>query len=66
MPGLANGILGEAGYEAGPADDAPDLWLALEAAGDVTPYGIEALETLRIEAGLLFVFRDSTPARPTR
>ena len=28
---------------------------------DVTPYGIEALETLRIEAGLLFVFRDYTP-----
>ena len=56
------GYSGELGYELWcRPDDAPDLWLALEAAGDVTPYGIEALETLRIEAGLLFVFRDYTP-----
>ena len=46
------GYSGELGYELWcRPDDAPDLWLALEAAGDVTPYGIEALETLQDRSG---------------
>ena len=34
--------------------DAPELWDAVLAAGDVTPLGLEALDMLRIEAVLVF------------
>ncbi len=46
------GYTGEAGVEiAVPADAAPDLWDAVLAA-DVTPAGLGARDTLRLEAGL--------------
>jgi aminomethyltransferase len=52
------GYSGELGYEifCGP-DDAPALWAALTAAGAV-PYGLSAVETLRIESGLIFIGYD--------
>src|SRR5712691_11521262 len=52
------GYSGELGYEifCGP-DDAPALWAALTAAGAV-PYGLAAVETLRIESGLIFIGYD--------
>jgi aminomethyltransferase len=52
------GYSGELGYEifCGP-DDAPALWAALTGAGAV-PYGLAAVETLRIESGLIFIGYD--------
>jgi glycine cleavage system T protein (aminomethyltransferase) len=52
------GYSGELGYElfCAPAD-APDLWAALTDAG-ATPYGLAAVETLRIESGLVFIGYD--------
>jgi aminomethyltransferase len=52
------GYSGELGYEifCSP-DDAPELWDALTAAGAV-PYGLAAVETLRIESGLVFIGYD--------
>jgi aminomethyltransferase len=52
------GYSGELGYElfCAPAD-APDLWAALTTAG-ATPYGLAAVETLRIESGLVFIGYD--------
>src|SRR5205085_608895 len=49
------GYTGELGYElfCHPRD-AVELWDALVAAGDVTPLGLEALDMIRIEAGLVF------------
>ena len=49
------GYTGELGYEVWchPADG-PAVWDAIMAAGDVTPLGLEALDILRIEAGLIF------------
>jgi aminomethyltransferase len=48
------GFGGELGYELFLADpdDAEDLWNAVVGAG-VTPFGVEAIEILRIEAGLI-------------
>jgi aminomethyltransferase len=50
------GYSGELGYELWcHPKDAPALWDAVVGAGDVTPLGLEALDMLRIEAGLVFV-----------
>jgi aminomethyltransferase len=49
------GYSGELGYELFcHPKDAPELWDAVTAAGDVTPLGLEALDMVRIEAGLVF------------
>jgi aminomethyltransferase len=49
------GYTGELGYELFcHPKDAPALWDAVMGAGDVTPLGLEALDMLRIEAGLVF------------
>jgi aminomethyltransferase len=52
------GYSGEAGYEifCGPGN-AVALWAALTGAGAV-PYGLAAVETLRIESGLIFIGYD--------
>jgi glycine cleavage system T protein (aminomethyltransferase) len=52
------GYSGELGYElfCRPAD-APALWAALTTAG-ARPYGLAAVETLRIESGLVFIGYD--------
>jgi aminomethyltransferase len=56
------GYSGELGYEIFcRREHGEDLWHALVAAGPVTPYGLAAVETLRIESGLLFVGVDYTP-----
>jgi aminomethyltransferase len=52
------GYSGELGYEIFCAPgDAPALWQALTGAGAV-PYGLAAVETLRIESGLIFIGYD--------
>src|SRR5438034_3094201 len=52
------GYSGELGYEIFcSADYAPALWAALTGAG-ATPYGLAAVETLRIESGLVFIGYD--------
>jgi aminomethyltransferase len=52
------GYSGELGYEIFCApDDAGALWLALTGAGAL-PYGLAAVETLRIESGLIFIGYD--------
>jgi aminomethyltransferase len=52
------GYSGELGYEIFCAPgDAPALWAALTGAG-ATPYGLAAVETLRIESGLIFIGYD--------
>ena len=52
------GYSGELGYEIFCAPgDAPALWAALTGAGAV-PYGLAAVETLRIESGLIFIGYD--------
>ena len=52
------GYSGELGYEIFCApDDAPELWAALTAAG-ARPYGLAAVETLRIESALIFIGYD--------
>jgi len=49
------GYTGELGYELFcHPKDAPALWDAVMAAGNVTPLGLGALDMLRIEAGLAF------------
>jgi aminomethyltransferase len=49
------GYTGELGYELFcHPKDAPALWDSVLGAGDVTPLGLEALDMLRIEAGLVF------------
>jgi aminomethyltransferase len=49
------GYTGELGYELFcHPKDAPALWDAVVEAGDVMPLGLEALDMLRIEAGLVF------------
>jgi aminomethyltransferase len=49
------GYSGELGYELFcHPKDAPQLWDAVMATGGVTPLGLEALDMLRIEAGLIF------------
>ncbi len=52
------GYSGELGYEIFcEPDDALGLWAALTGAGAV-PYGLAAVETLRIESGLIFIGYD--------
>jgi aminomethyltransferase len=52
------GYSGELGYEIFCApQDAGELWGALTGAG-ATPYGLAAVETMRIESGLIFVGYD--------
>jgi aminomethyltransferase len=52
------GYSGEIGYEIFCSTaDAPALWGALTGAG-ATPYGLAAVETLRIESGLIFIGYD--------
>jgi aminomethyltransferase len=52
------GYSGELGYEIFCApEDASALWAALTGAGAV-PYGLAAVETLRIESGLIFIGYD--------
>jgi glycine cleavage system T protein (aminomethyltransferase) len=52
------GYSGELGFELFCAPgDAPELWAALTGAG-ATPYGLAAVETLRIESGLVFIGYD--------
>jgi aminomethyltransferase len=52
------GYTGELGYEVWcHPDDAPAVWNAVMAAGDphgIAPFGLEALDMVRIEAGLIF------------
>ena len=56
------GYSGELGYElyCRPSS-AERLWQAIVATGRVTPYGLDAAETLRQEAGLIFIGRDYIP-----
>jgi aminomethyltransferase len=57
MPLIASrtGYSGELGYELFcHPKDAPELWDAVMETGGVTPLGLEALDMLRIEAGLIF------------
>lgn len=57
------GYSGELGYEIFCRPEyGEELWHALVAVGPVTPYGLAAVETIRIESGLLFVGIDYTPA----
>jgi aminomethyltransferase len=52
------GYSGELGYEIFcRPDDASALWAALTGAG-ATPYGLAAVETLRVESGLIFIGYD--------
>ena len=52
---LRTGYSGEIGFELIPdADRAVELWQALERVG-VTPFGLDAVEMLRVEAGLIMV-----------
>src|ERR1700756_2195821 len=59
------GYSGELGFEIYcSVDDAPDLWHAVMRAGEthgVKPIGLSAIETLRIESGLLFPDVDYFP-----
>ena len=53
------GYSGELGYELYCAPEhAETLWRALLATGRVTPYGLNAVETLRQESGLIFIGYD--------
>lgn len=64
------GFTGDLGYEIWmPAAKAPVIWDALMAAGagyGVAPTGMLALDIARIEAGLLLIDVDYTPARKAR
>jgi aminomethyltransferase len=58
------GYSGELGYELYCApNDAERLWAALMSTGRVRPYGLNAVETLRQEAGLIFLGYDYFPGR---
>lgn len=58
---LRTGYSGELGYELIPDPDrAVELWQALEAVG-VRPFGLDAVEMLRVEAGLIMVSVDFQP-----
>ena len=53
---------GEIGYELFVRPEhAEPLWRTLTAAGDVRPYGFDALDVLRIEAGMILPGYDYTP-----
>ena len=56
------GYSGELGYELYASPDAAEaLWDALLGSGEVTPYGLNAVETLRQESGLIFIDADYFP-----
>ena len=58
---LRTGFSGELGFELIPdSDRAVELWRALEAAG-VRPFGLDAVEMLRVEAGLVIAAVDYEP-----
>jgi aminomethyltransferase len=58
---LRTGFSGELGFELIPdADRAVELWQTLEKAG-VRPFGLDAVEMLRIEAGLVIIALDYQP-----
>ena len=58
---LRTGFSGELGFELIPdADRAVELWQTLEKAG-VRPFGLDAVEMLRIEAGLIIIALDYQP-----
>ena len=59
MLGIDNVIISRTGYTGAdgfelclPAVHAPALWAALMSAGDVTPAGLRARDTLRLEMGM--------------
>ena len=55
------GFSGELGYEVFCSpDDALSLWRAIEDAGAV-PYGVDVVETLRVEVGMIVTDYDYTP-----
>jgi len=58
------GYSGELGFEiyCAPADAEP-VWDAILATGQVAPYGLDAVETLRQESGLIFLGYDYFPGR---
>jgi aminomethyltransferase len=57
------GVSGELGYELFVRPEhAEPLWRTLTASGDVRPYGFDALDILRIEAGMILPGYDYTPA----
>jgi aminomethyltransferase len=58
------GYSGELGFElyCNPADAEP-VWDAILATGEVTPYGLDAVETLRQESGLIFLGYDYFPGQ---
>ena len=56
------GVSGELGYEIFVRPEhAEPLWTTLTSAGDVRPYGFDALDVLRIEAGMILPGSDYTP-----
>jgi aminomethyltransferase len=56
------GYSGELGFELMcRPEHAEQLWERLLATGEVTPYGLSAVESIRIESGLLFIGIDYTP-----
>jgi len=56
------GYSGELGYELYVSPDAAEaLWEVLLGSGQVTPYGLNAVETLRQESGLIFIGADYFP-----
>ena len=58
---LRTGFSGELGFELIPdADRAVELWQTLEKAG-VRPFGLDAVEMLRVEAGLVIIGLDYQP-----
>jgi aminomethyltransferase len=55
------GFSGELGYEVFcTPDDALELWSGIEGAGAV-PYGVDVIETLRVEVGMIVTDYDYTP-----
>jgi aminomethyltransferase len=55
------GFSGELGYEVFcTPDDAVDLWKGIEGAGAV-PYGVDVIETLRVEVGMIVTDYDYVP-----
>ncbi len=56
------GVSGELGYEIFVRPEhAERLWTTLTSAGDVRPYGFDALDVLRIESGMILPGYDYTP-----
>ena len=62
---IRTGFVGEVGFELHhPRSRGPELWSALMRAGaafDVRPFGLDALELLRLEKGHLYIGQDTLP-----